>query len=103
MDGEAIAVHALLVTHALAGVTQAEHAELAEQLRPALDAVPGLVSLTTLENPQLNRYGALYVFDGRSAFDRFVASELYAAVYSRAGVAAIEAREFLVPRVRQPA
>ena len=90
-------MHALLVTHTLAGVTHAEHAELAAQLRPALDAVPGLVSLTALENSQLNRYGALYVFDGRSAFDRFVASELYAAVYGRVGVGDIDAREFLVP------
>jgi hypothetical protein len=96
-------MHALLVTHSLDGVTHAEHAELAEQLRPALDAWPGLLWLTPLENPQLNRYGALYVFEGRSAFDGFVASELYATVYSRAGVGDVDAREFLVPNVRQPA
>jgi hypothetical protein len=87
-------VHVLLVTHSLVGATHAEHAELTEQLRPALDAVPGLVSLLQLENPQLNRYGALFVFDARSAFDRFVASELYAAVFGRAGVADVAAGEF---------
>lgn len=96
-------MHALLVTHSLAGVTYAEHAELAEQLRPALDAVNGLVSLTPLENTGRNRYGALFVFDARAAFDRFVASELYAAVYERDGLEALEAIDFAVPQARVPA
>lgn len=96
-------MHALLVTHALAGVTYAEHAELAEQLAPAFEAVPGLVSLMRLENAELNRYGGLYLFDARGSFDRFVASELYVAVYGRNGIDALEAFEFTVPRTRVPA
>lgn len=71
-------LHALIVTYELADATRAEHAELCAQLAPAFAAVPGLRSMTWLANAATGSYGAFYVFDTKSAFDRFVASELFA-------------------------
>lgn len=76
------AVHALILTYELDGATPPEHSELYEQLAPALAAVPGLVSQARLANESIGRYGGFYVFDSRSSFDRFVASELFEALRS---------------------
>jgi Putative mono-oxygenase ydhR len=90
-------MHALLVTYGLNGRTACEHAELSEALAPAFAAVPGLVSRTPLENPTAGRYGAFYVFETKSAFDRFVAGELYAATDGSPELAHLAAADFSVP------
>lgn len=89
-------MHALFVTHGFAGAAAAEHAELADELEPSVAAIPGLVSRTTLENPATGRYGAFYVFDTKSAFNRFVASELYGALYGHSAVTGVTASDFAV-------
>jgi heme-degrading monooxygenase HmoA len=89
-------MHALVVTYRL-GVTQAEHAELSSELAPALDAVPGLVSRTRLENRDTGRYGVFYVFESKAAFDRFVASELYGTTYSTPRANGVTASDFAIP------
>jgi heme-degrading monooxygenase HmoA len=91
-----VAMHALVVTHGL-GVTQAEHAELSFELAPAIDAVPGLVSRTRLENRDTGRYGVFYVFESKAAFDRFVASELYGTTYSAPRATGVTASDFSIP------
>jgi heme-degrading monooxygenase HmoA len=91
-----VAMHALVVTYGL-GVTQAEHTELSSELAPALDAVPGLVSRTHLENRDTGRYGVFYVFESKAAFDRFVASELYGATYGAPRVNGVTASDFSIP------
>jgi hypothetical protein len=52
--------------------------ELCEQLAPAVASVGGLASATWLTNPVTGRYGAVFVFETKPDFDRFVASELFA-------------------------
>jgi heme-degrading monooxygenase HmoA len=75
-------VHVLLVTYSLDHSAATEHAELGDELAPAIDAVPGLIDHRRLVNEATGRYGAFYVFETRPAFDRFVASELFAALCS---------------------
>lgn len=89
-------MHALLVVYGLRGINAAAHAELAEQLVPALAAVPGLVSRTPLENASSGRYGAFYLFDSKVAFDRFVASELYGVAHGHAALAEVVASDFAI-------
>lgn len=91
-----VAMHALVVTYGL-GVTHAEHAELSSELAPAIDAVPGLVSHTRLENRDTGRYGVFYVFESKAAFDRFVASELYGATHDARRTADVTASDFAIP------
>jgi heme-degrading monooxygenase HmoA len=91
-----VAMHALVVTYGL-GVTQAEHAELSSELAPALDAVPGLVSRTRLENRDTGRYGVFYIFESKAAFDRFVASELYGSTYGAPRTTGLTASDFAIP------
>lgn len=90
-------MHALVVVYGLRGIDAAAHTELADQLAPALDAVPGLVSRTRLENAASGRYGVFYLFESKAAFDRFVASELYGAAHGHAALMAVAASDFAIP------
>ena len=94
-------MHAFIVTYGVDGAVAAEHAELCEQLGPAVAAVPGLVHRTRLENPDTGRYGAFYVFADASAFNRFVASELYATLYGHPAVNGVTANDFAVTEDEQ--
>jgi len=87
-------VHTLIVTYALQGATPPEHAELCEQLAPALLAVQGLESLSWLLNGATARYGGLYVFSTKHACDRFVASELFDAMRTHAAVGDFTSDDF---------
>jgi len=89
-------MHALLVTYGLTNGTPLEHTELCDELHPAFAALPGLVSFTGLANADTGRFGAFFLFDAKAAFDRFVASELYAAVYASERVAELTASDFSV-------
>jgi Putative mono-oxygenase ydhR len=89
-------MHALIVTHALRDATPAQHAELCEQLAPAVAAVPGLVSKTWLTNGDTGRYGGFYVFRSRTDCDHFVASELFDVLCSNGSTRDVEAHDFAI-------
>jgi hypothetical protein len=79
-------MHALFISYSLRDANPAQHAELCEQLAPAVAAVPGLVSKTWLVNAETGRFGGFYVFESRAAFERYVASELFATLMSLGSV-----------------
>lgn len=83
-------MHALVVSYDLAEPAATERTELLDQLAPALDAVSGLLARMRLAG----RLGTLYLFDTKAAFDRFVASELFAAAYD--GLPALTAGDFTI-------
>ncbi len=89
-------MHALFVSYGLRGTTAAEHAELCAQVSPAVAAVSGLVSLGWLSNETTGRYGGLYVFQDRPAFDAFVASELYEALHTQRAIDDLAASDFSI-------
>jgi hypothetical protein len=90
-------MHALVVTYGLAkGATPAELAELCEELEPAFAAAPGLVSKLWLTNPVTARHGGFYLFEGKPAFDRFVASELFGVLRSHPSLVNLTAADFSV-------
>jgi len=90
------AVHALLVTYSLEHSATSEHAELGEELAPAIAAVPGLIDHRRLANEATGRYGAFYVFETRPAFHRFIASELFATLCSHHAVRDYATSDFAV-------
>jgi hypothetical protein len=95
-------VHALLVTYSLDRSGASEHAELEEELEPAITAVAGLIDHRRLANEATGRYGSFYMFDTRSAFDRFVASELFATLCSHHAVRDYTTSDFAVDRASAP-
>jgi hypothetical protein len=89
-------MHALFVTYNLRDSDPAQHAELCEQLAPAVAAVPGLLAMTWLTNSQTGHFGGFYVFASRAAFERYVASELFDTLLSPRSVRNVTTSEFSV-------
>jgi hypothetical protein len=92
-------MHALFVTYTLRDPDAAQHAELCEQLAPAVAAVPGLLAKTWLTNRETGRFGGFYVFDSRASFERYVASELYDTLLASYSVRDVSASEFSVAEI----
>lgn len=92
-------MHALFVSYTLRDANPAQHAELCEQLAPAVAAVPGLLSKVWLANGDTGRFGGFYVFASRAAFDRFVASELFGTLTSLDSVRDVVASEFSIAEI----
>ena len=89
-------MHALFVSYALRDTDTAQHAELCEQLAPAVAAFPGLLAKTWLTNGETGRFGGFYLFASRAAFERYVASELFDTLLSRSSVRDVTASEYSV-------
>ena len=89
-------MHALFATYALRDSNPAQHAELCEQLAPAVAAVPGLLAKTWLTNSETGRFGGFYVFASRTAFEGYIASELFDTLLSPASVRDVTTSEFAV-------
>ena len=89
-------MHALVVSYALRDATPDEHAELCEQLAPAVAAVRGLASTTWLTNRATGRYGAFFVFETKPDFDRFVASELFGTISSHSSIRDLTASDYSI-------
>jgi Putative mono-oxygenase ydhR len=89
-------MHALFVSYLLRDASLAQHAELCEQLAPAVAAVPGLLSKTWLANTETGRFGGFYVFASRAAFERYVASELFDTLISAGSIRDLTTSDFSV-------
>jgi hypothetical protein len=89
-------VHALVITYSLRDATPSEHAELCEQLAPAVAAVRGLTSTTWLTNPATGRHGAFFVFETKPDFDRFVASELFGTISLHGSIRDLTASDYAI-------
>ena len=92
-------MHALFVSYTLRDSDPARHAELCEQLAPAVAAVPGLVAKTWLANSETGRFGGFYVFASRADFEGYVASELFDTLLSPGSVRDVIASEFSIAAV----
>jgi hypothetical protein len=93
------AMHALFVIYTHRDSNPARHAELCEQLAPAVAAVPGLLSKTWLANGETGRFGGFYVFVSRAAFEHYVTSELFATLMPPDSVRDVTATDFSVAEV----
>jgi heme-degrading monooxygenase HmoA len=65
-----------VVTYGLGGVSESEYLDVANEVAPRFSGMPGLQAKIWLEDRDLGRYGALYVWDDKESMERFMASDL---------------------------
>ncbi len=58
-----------VVTYELAGVSEQQYLTDCNEVAGAIAGLSGLLAKVWLENPELNRYGGLYVWEGRDAME----------------------------------
>ena len=84
----------LIVNFNLNGITEDDFVNHANEVAPAFAAVPGLLSKVWLADRAEGVYGGVYTFESADAVDRYLASDLCAAVASNPGLANISVRRF---------
>ncbi len=65
-----------VVTYGLA-MSESEYLDIADEVAPRFSALPGLLTKVWLDDPDLGRYGALYLWDDRESMERFLRSDLF--------------------------
>jgi heme-degrading monooxygenase HmoA len=65
-----------VVTYAL-GMSESEYLDIANEVAPRFAGMPGLQAKLWLEDPDLGRYGAVYLWEDRESMERFLRSDLF--------------------------
>ena len=89
-------MHIQIMDFRLKDISEEGYAKLCAELAPAFAAVPGLLSEIWLANPADNRYGAVYTWEDRTAYEQFKQSGLYRVVDSHPNMKDVSSRDFEV-------
>ncbi len=66
-----------VVTYGLGGISENEYLDVANEMAPRFSGLPGLQAKVWLEDAELGRYGALYLWDDKESMERFLRSDLF--------------------------
>ncbi len=89
-------MHAQIVEFRLRNMTPEGYAEMCDQLAPAFGDVPGLLAKVWLADPEENRFGGFYLWEGIRRMRAFGDSELSRAVATHPNLADFTSRELAV-------
>ena len=90
-------MHVQVVTYRVEDVTDADFVEANKDFAEAMAAVPGLLAKVWLKGPEgEGRYGGLYLWRDREAYDAFLAGELWAEVLNDPSMLDVQAADYSV-------
>ena len=70
-----------IVTYNLNEVSEQDYIDIAHQVAPQFNSMPGLLAKVWLENAQSNMFGALYFWEDVESMERFSGSDLFEGTY----------------------
>ena len=70
-----------IVTYNLNEVSEQDYIDIAHQVAPQFNSMPGLLAKVWLENAQSNMFGALYFWEDVESMERFSSSDLFEGTY----------------------
>lgn len=88
-------MHVQIVTYRVADISETEFIEGNREFASMMAAVPGLLAKVWLKAPE-NRYGGLYLWEDKGAYERFFAGELWAEVLADESMMDVASQEFEV-------
>jgi heme-degrading monooxygenase HmoA len=66
-----------VVTYALEGIQESEYLDISNDLAPSFSNIPGLQAKLWLDDPDRDRYGAVYFWEDKESMERFLRSNLF--------------------------
>lgn len=70
-------MHVQVVTYALDGMPESDYLNVANELAPGFSGIPGLLAKIWLDDPDRDRYGAVYFWEDKAYMERFLRSNLF--------------------------
>lgn len=99
-------MHVQVVTYKIAEMSDEDFIEANQEFASMMAAVPGLLAKVWLKAPTGSVYGGVYLWQGRQAYEDFIASELWRAVLSDDSLSHLDSRDFAamerLTRLTQP-
>ena len=90
-------MHAQIITYELNGISESEYIQrMAEPDAPVIASVAGLNSKVWLANQATNTFGGFYLWESTEDMQRFMQSDLVAAVVSRAYIKNVHSVDFKI-------
>ncbi|HUQ44726.1 MAG TPA: YdhR family protein [Candidatus Limnocylindria bacterium] len=90
-------MHVQIVTYRVEGVSDPDFIEANREFAEAMAAVPGLLAKVWLRGPEGDgRYGGLYLWRDREAYEAFLASELWGEVLNDPSMLDVQAADYSV-------
>lgn len=89
-------MHVQVVTYRMAEITEPEFIEANREFAEMMAAVPGLLAKVWLKEPERNRFGGLYLWRDREAFENFMAGSLWAEVLADDSLSELSSNDFEV-------
>ena len=90
-------MHVQVVTYRVEGVSDPDFIEANRAFAEAMAAVPGLLAKVWLRGPDgEGRYGGLYLWRDREAYEAFLAGELWAEVVNDPSMLDVQAADYRV-------
>lgn len=87
-------MHVLIITFALAGLSETNYRQNATSLAPRFGQTPGLISKIWLADPEANSYGGVYLFEDRDSLEGYRGSEVVAAIRANPRFADVSIRAY---------
>ena len=85
-----------VITFKLDGIDDAAYQAHAEQVAPALAALPGLRAKVWLANQQTNTYGGIYTWDDITAMKAYQSGEIFQGLKANPHMIDVAVRDFSV-------
>ena len=85
-----------IINFRLQDLSEADYANICDQLAPQYAAVPGLVSKVWLANSAANTFGGVYFWRDRGAMEDYAGTELFRGVATHPNLAEITSTDFEV-------
>jgi hypothetical protein len=89
-------MHVQIVNFGLSDLSEEGYRALGDELAPAYGSLPGLLAKVWLARPETNTYGGVYLWEDRSAMERYLASDLLKSVMSSPHLTDITSSDFAV-------
>ena len=87
-------MHIQIVNFSLDGLDPADYEKHCERVAPDFAAMPGLIAKFWLADPESNTYGGIYLWQDRSAFQAYVASDTFVGLNANPRLARVTSRDF---------
>lgn len=83
-----------IVSFRLKGISLADYEAMCDQLAPAFESMPGLISKTWLANPATNTFGGVYTWQDQQALDAYLKSEFLRNIMAHPNLDGLSSADF---------
>ena len=84
----------LIINFQLKDLDRGQYEKICDEVAPAFQSIPGLISKTWLADSESNTFGGIYAFEDKLALENYLESEIFKGLGENPHFANISAKKF---------